>query len=83
MNDSNWTKKVQCLESGSKNYYFETRLSHLYLRCRELCDVSQVDPQVKWGPPKYYLLKDFAKISIDIVLEHQVDSRYQHILFQA
>ncbi len=33
--DSNWTrKKVLCPESGSKNYYFETRLSHLYLQWR-------------------------------------------------
>ncbi len=26
------------------------------------------------GPPKYYLLKDFAMISLRIVLEHQVDT---------
>ncbi len=30
--------------------------------------------QVKWGPPKYYLLKDFAKLSFHIVLEHQADT---------
>ncbi len=29
---------------------------------------------MKWGPPKYYLLKDFAKISLHIVLEHQADT---------
>ena len=29
---------------------------------------------MKLGPPKYYLLKDFAKISLHIVLEHQVDT---------
>ncbi len=39
-----------------------------------LCDVNQVNPWVKWGPPKYYLLKDFAKLSLHIVLEHQADT---------
>ncbi len=29
---------------------------------------------MKWGPLKYYLLKDIAKLSLHIVLEHQVDS---------
>ncbi len=29
---------------------------------------------MKCGPPKYYLLKDFAKISLHIVLEHQADT---------
>ncbi len=44
------------------------------LMLRELHDVNQVDSWVKWGPPKYYLLKDFVKISLHIVLEHQVDT---------
>ncbi len=41
---------------------------------RELRDVNQIDLQVKWGPPMYYLLKDFAKVSLHIVLEYQVDT---------
>ncbi len=41
---------------------------------RELHDVNQVHPWVKWGPPKKYLLKDFAKIHVSIVLEHQADT---------
>ncbi len=40
---------------------------------RELNDVKQGNPWVKWGPPKYYLWKDFAKIPVHIVLKHQVD----------
>ncbi len=41
---------------------------------RELCDVKQVDPQVKWGPPKFYLLKVFNNIPLHIFLEHQADT---------
>ena len=44
------------------------------LMLRELRDINQVNPWVKWAPPKYYLLKDFAKISLHIVLEHQADT---------
>ncbi len=40
----------------------------------ELCDINQVDPQVKWGPPKYNLLRDFSKLSLHIVLEHQLNT---------
>ncbi len=41
---------------------------------RELCDVEQVDPWVKWGHPKSYLLKYFAMIPLQIVLEYQADT---------
>ncbi len=41
---------------------------------RELCDVKKVGPGVKGGYPKYYLLKDFAKLSHHIVPEHQADT---------
>ncbi len=41
---------------------------------KELCDVKQVNPWVKLDPPKYYLLKDIAKIPLHIVLEHHVDT---------
>ncbi len=40
----------------------------------ELYDVEQIDPQVKCGPSKYYLLKEFDKIPLSIVLEQQVDT---------
>ncbi len=40
----------------------------------ELCDVKQFNPWVKWTPPKYYLLKDFANIPLSIVLENQADT---------
>ncbi len=41
---------------------------------RELCNTLHVEPQLKWGPSKFYLLKDFAKIALSIVLEHQEDT---------
>ncbi len=41
---------------------------------RELHNTSHVSPQVKWGPSKFYLLKDYAKIPLSIVLEHQADT---------
>ena len=65
---SNLTK-VDSLKQGVISYDFKD-----ILLLRELRDVKQVDPQVKWGPPKHYLLKDFAKISLRIVLEHQADT---------
>ncbi len=40
----------------------------------ELCNTLHVDPQVKWGPSKFYLLKGFAKINLFIVLEDEADS---------
>ncbi len=65
---SNLTK-VDSLENFVISYDFKD-----ILMLRELRDFDQVNPQVKWGPPKFYLLKDFAKISLHIVLEHQVDT---------
>ncbi len=41
---------------------------------RDIHDTENVDPQVEWGPSKFYLLKDFAKI-LHIVLEQQ-DSKH-------
>ncbi len=65
---SNLTK-VDSLEHRVISYDFKD-----ILMLRELRDVNQDDPRVKWGPPKYYLLKDFAKLSLHIVLEHQADT---------
>ncbi len=61
--------KVDSLEHHVISYNFKD-----ILMLRELCDVKQVDPWVKWGPPKIYLLKDFAKISLHIIPDHQVDT---------
>ncbi len=43
------------------------------LMIRDLSNTLHVDPQVKWGPPKLYLLKDFAKIPLSIVIENQAE----------
>ncbi len=39
-----------------------------------LHNILHVDPWVKWGPSKFYFLKDFAKIPHSIVLDHQADT---------
>ncbi len=41
---------------------------------RELNNTENVDPQVKWGPSKYCLLKDFAMFPLAIFLECQLDT---------
>ncbi len=40
----------------------------------KLRDVKQFDSQVEWGPLKYYLSKDVAKIPLSIVVEHKADA---------
>ncbi len=61
--------KVDSLEHLVISYNFKD-----IFMLRELRDVNQINPQVKWGPLKYYLLKDFVKISLHFVLEHQADT---------